>query len=77
MDKSNTTCYITGVHTIAAIRGMEEYETLKEGFAPVVREINHLISNPFVEVNGCPVELKLYFSGDYKVVLFQKYVVHY
>ncbi len=34
-----------GVHTIAALRGTEEYSVLKEGFAPVLTEINELIEN--------------------------------
>ena len=49
------------------MRGVEEYEELRKSFAPVLDEINNLIATPFIDINGCPVELKLLFGGDYKV----------
>ena len=57
-----------GVHTIAVLQGIEKYETLKEGYAPVLQEINSLINDNFIEVLGVRYELNFLFGGDYKVM---------
>ena len=46
-------CPIKGVYTIAALRGSEEYSLLKDGFAPVIDELNDLLENRFVLINFC------------------------
>lgn len=35
--------HILGVHTFAALNASEKYEEMKEGFGPVLDEINDLI----------------------------------
>ena len=41
---------------------------MKNGFAPVLIEINELIENGAIEINGTSVKLNIYFGGDYKVL---------
>lgn len=60
-------CIYTGNHTFAALSGNEDYKTLKEGFAPVLEEINDLIDNHELEVNGKVFTFNVIFGGDYKV----------
>uniref|UniRef100_A0A1X7T1F4 Uncharacterized protein n=1 Tax=Amphimedon queenslandica TaxID=400682 RepID=A0A1X7T1F4_AMPQE len=44
------------------------YKTLKEGFAPVIDDINDLIEKSVIEVNGIDVTLDVIFGGDYKTI---------
>ena len=55
-------CPVKGVHTIAALRGSEEYSLLKDGFAPVINELNDLLENRFVQINFCCTNIKTIFS---------------
>ena len=41
-----------GVHTIAALRESEDYTTLKEGFSPVIDEINQSTRKNLVRMQG-------------------------
>ncbi len=36
-----------GVHTIAALKGADDYTVLKDGFAPVIKEINDLLQDKY------------------------------
>uniref|UniRef100_A0A1X7V787 Uncharacterized protein n=1 Tax=Amphimedon queenslandica TaxID=400682 RepID=A0A1X7V787_AMPQE len=56
-------------HTFAMLSGNEGYKTLKEGFAPVIDDINDLIEKSVIEVNGIDVTLDIIFGGDYKIVV--------
>ncbi len=56
-----------GVHTIAVLRGSEDYTTLKEGFQPVLDEINELVESRLIEVQDTFYELEFFLGGDYKV----------
>uniref|UniRef100_A0A1X7V6N6 Uncharacterized protein n=1 Tax=Amphimedon queenslandica TaxID=400682 RepID=A0A1X7V6N6_AMPQE len=40
------------IHTFAALRGKDDYDAIKNGFAPVLIEINELIENGAIEING-------------------------
>ena len=55
------------VHTFAALQGTESYDNLKSGFEPVLKEINTLIADGSVELNGANIQLDIYLGGDYKV----------
>lgn len=37
--------FIIGVHTVAALSGTEDYHSMKNGFAPVLQEINELLED--------------------------------
>lgn len=56
-----------GNHTFAVIRGAENYDLIEAGLKPVLKEINELIENKIIEVNGDIHELSIVLGGDYKV----------
>ena len=58
---------IIGVHTIAVLRGSEDHTTLKEGFQPVLDEINELVESRLIEARDEFYELDFFLGGDYKV----------
>lgn len=58
---------LTGNHTFAVIRGNEDYDRMKNGFEPVLIEINHLVDVRMIEVDGTIYELNVVLGGDYKV----------
>ena len=57
----------TGNHTIAVVKGPEEYETLKTGLKNVRESVNELIEEGFMVINGKKVNLHFHLGGDYKV----------
>ena len=62
---------LPGNHTIALIKGKEEYETLKSSLGNVINDVNSLIEEKEVTVDGKTVHLEFYLGGDYKVNKFQ------
>ena len=58
-----------GNHTIAIVKGKENYETLQESFADVFNEINRLNSEKKIEVNDRVINLEFFLGGDYKFIL--------
>lgn len=59
--------YLAGNHTIAIIKGKEEYQTLKASLANVIRDVNATIQEGHLVVDGQKVNLEFYLGGDYKV----------
>ena len=49
------------------MRGPEEYNFLKAYFAPVWKELQDLIADPCVYVEGREYRLNIGFGSDYKV----------
>ena len=47
--KLRLNAFLSGVHSIAALKGPEDYQTLKDGFAPVWTKINDLIRDGLAE----------------------------
>ena len=58
---------MTGNHTIAVVKGKEEYDTLKESLGNVICDVNALIQEGSMMVDGQKVTLDFYLGGDYKV----------
>lgn len=58
---------MTGNHTIAVVKGKEEYDTLKESLGNVICDVNALIQEGGMMVDGQKVTLDFYLGGDYKV----------
>lgn len=58
---------ITGNHTIAVIKTLEDYGNLRAGLANVTSTVNERIKAGFIMVNGQKVTLEFYLGGDYKV----------
>jgi len=56
-----------GNHTIAIIKGKEEYQTLKASLANVIRDVNSTIKEGHVVVDGQKVNLEFFLGGDYKL----------
>lgn len=59
--------YVTGNHTIAVVKGKEEYEQLKESLTNVTNDVNSLSDDGEMTVDGKKVKLEFYLGGDYKV----------
>ena len=62
--------FVSGNHTIAIVRGKEEYESLKVSLANVINDVNSLVRDGEMNVDGKTVKLEFYLGGDYKVSLF-------
>jgi len=58
---------LTGNHTIAVIKGKEDHETLKESLANIVKDVNGLVEDGEITVDGKKVKLEFFLGGDYKV----------
>ena len=58
---------LTGNHTIAVVKGKEEYEVLKESLTNVINDVNSLVNDGKITFDGKTVELDFYLGGDYKV----------
>ena len=65
--KCQILCTYAGNHTLASVRGPEDYEFLKACFAPVWEELQDLVTNPHVKAHGSDVQLNIVFGADYKV----------
>lgn len=58
-----------GNHTIAVVKGKENYSTLQESFGDVFLEINKLNSEKKIKVNDRVINLEFFLGGDYKFIL--------
>lgn len=58
-----------GNHTIAVVKGKEDYNTLRQSFGDIFKEMNSLISKKKIEVGGKSVNLEFFLGGDYKFIL--------
>ena len=56
-----------GNHTIALVKGPEDYRTLKEGLENVCHSVNQLVEQGFMIIDGKKVNLHFHLGGDYKV----------
>ena len=61
----------TTVHTVAVLQGAENYELLRDGFAPVLKEMKELITSRFIEGNEQTIGLDFFLGGDYKIGTIQ------
>eukprot|EP00732_Lithocolla_globosa_P002110 Lithocolla_globosa_v1_NODE_1280_length_2702_cov_40.766528.p1 type:complete len:825 gc:universal NODE_1280_length_2702_cov_40.766528:183-2657(+) len=55
-----------GTHTIGVVRGSEDYDLLKDAFQKPFEEINKLVENGKIEVDGKYYQLEFFLGGDYK-----------
>ena len=58
-----------GNHTIAVVKGKEDYETLQKCFGDVFRDINTVVIEKKIEVDGTTINLEFFSGGDYKFIL--------
>ncbi|KAL5515439.1 hypothetical protein EMCRGX_G000603 [Ephydatia muelleri] len=63
--------YLSGIgnHTIAVVKGAEDYDTISTAFAATFQEIDGLQQLGFVAVNGVSYNIELFFSSDMKFML--------
>ena len=54
-------------HTIAIVKEKEEHDALKASLANVISDVNSLVRDGFMVVDGREVKLAIYLGGDYKV----------
>lgn len=59
--------YWIGNHTIAIIKGHESYELLKTSCSTIFEQVNKLVDEKKIEVNGISIPVEVYLGGDYKV----------
>lgn len=59
--------HFIGTHTVAVAKGEESYKALKDGFSPVIKEINEVIEDPKITIEGITYDIKFVLGGDYKV----------
>ena len=62
---------LVGNHTFAAVRALEDYDTLATSLNPVLDDINKLLGAKEVIVCERIVKLNFYLGGDYKVLYLQ------
>ena len=58
-----------GNRTIAILNGKEDYISLKQAFGNIFNEINNLIAEATITVNGKELETEFFLGGDYKYIL--------
>ena len=59
-----------GNHTLAVVKGGEDYETISQAFAATFAEINHLQHMGYVTMNGVRFQIELFLSSDMKVGIY-------
>lgn len=66
--RTHTTAYfVIGNHAFAILCGKECYESLGGSFKELFEEINSLIAEGEIEIDGEKIQLEFYLGGDYKV----------
>ena len=55
------------IHVVAAIKAAENYENVSVGFRNIFYEVNRLIENPTLTIDGIIYNLEFYLCSDYKV----------
>jgi len=55
--------------SICIVDGPESYQTMKTAFSEVFKDINNLIKEGEIDVDGKTIELDFYLGGDYKFLL--------
>ena len=57
----------SGNHTIAVVKGHEDYRTLSDGLKNVIDAVNTLIDDGYMLIDDRRVNLHFHLGGDYKV----------
>lgn len=58
-----------GNRTLCIVNGPEKYDTLKSSMGNVINEINSVIKNGKIDVDGKEVSIEMCLGGDYKFLL--------
>lgn len=60
---------LTGTHAVAVAKAKEDYDTLRVSFANVVADVNSIIEEKHITVDGKKIKVDVYLGGDYKFLL--------
>lgn len=69
LDLGDDVLVAKGNHTIAVVKGKENYNTLQKSSGDVFQEINKLNSKKKIKVNDGVINLELFLGGDCKFIL--------
>ena len=58
-----------GNRTVAVVNGSESYDTVRDSLKKPLEEINKLIAQKSIEVDGKNYALDFFLGGDYKILL--------
>lgn len=58
-----------GNRTIAVVNGPENYSTIQNSLSKSLEEINDLIDQKKIDINGNECKLEIFLGGDYKILL--------
>lgn len=58
-----------GNHTIGVVNGKEDYDTLKRCFKDIFADINELVQDKKIDLDGKEINLEFFLGGDYKFIL--------
>ena len=58
-----------GNHTVAIIKGQESYELLAKSCSKIFKQVNNLIKEKEITVNGMKIPVEIYMGGDHKVTI--------
>ncbi|CAB4038959.1 Hypothetical predicted protein, partial [Paramuricea clavata] len=58
-----------GNHTIGVVNGKEDYESLERCFKDIFTDINELVLDKKIDVDGQTINLEFFLGGDYKFIL--------
>jgi hypothetical protein len=58
-----------GNRTIGVVNGKEDYSTIKEAFTDIIDELNQLIADGKLNVEGNDINIEFFLGGDYKFIL--------
>ncbi|KXJ08155.1 hypothetical protein AC249_AIPGENE23436 [Exaiptasia diaphana] len=67
---------MSGNHTIAVVQTSEDYDTLKVSLSNVIKDVNDLEREGYIDVDGTKLKLDLFLGGDYKADNFGIPKVH-
>ena len=59
--------FITGNHTVAVIKGKESYDLLQTSRAKLLADVNRVVKEGVIDVDGNEVPVEMCLGGDYKV----------
>ncbi len=63
--------FMLGHHTVAIIKGQESYELLERSCCKIFKQVNILVKNKTVTVNGTNIIAEVYVGRDYKVNILE------
>ncbi len=58
-----------GNRTIGVVNGKEDYSPIKEAFTDIIDELNQLIADGKLNVEGNDINIEFFLGGDYKFIL--------